>query len=213
MSTETNPYTEHLEDYLREMKHCFGMISRNGFLDALSLLQNSMQPHHFPRRIFVCGNGGSASLSQHLACDHMKGVREDTDREPEVISLSTNMAIVTAIANDIGFEEIFSRQLKYHSAKSTDLLIAISASGDSPNVINAVKYAHTKCMQTISMVGFDGGELYNIYDSHRSILVNHALLHVHSRNYGVIEDIHQVLMHALAQTLRKRYRTSITQKL
>lgn len=152
-------------------------------------------------RIFVCGNGGSAAVAEHFSCDHSKGVRKDTNLRPEVISLSSNMALLTAIANDYGYEYTFINQLKYHNLHSKDVVVAISSSGKSPNVVHAIKYARKIKTYTISMVGFDGGELKKIYDAEPSFY--HALLHVKAENYGVVEDCHQMLMHMLAQSLRE----------
>lgn len=143
--------------------------------------------------VFSCGNGGSAAVANHLQCDHLKGVRTDTDLTPRVISLSSNVELLTAIANDIGYEDVFSFQLQSHS-RPGDVLIAISSSGRSANIVNALKWARDHQLHTIAFTGFDGGEARKVAD---------VAVHVDCANYGVIEDLHQATMHALAQYIRQ----------
>lgn len=143
--------------------------------------------------IFSCGNGGSAAIANHLACDCLKGARTDTDIRPRVHSLSTAVELITAIGNDLAFDDIFSYQLESNARKG-DLLIAISSSGASPNILRALTAAKDLGISTIAMVGFDGGSAAKIAD---------VCLWVQALNYGIIEDVHQSLMHLLAQFLRQ----------
>lgn len=143
--------------------------------------------------VFSCGNGGSAAIANHLQCDHAKGVRTGTDLTPKVISLSSNIELMTAIANDIGYEEVFRYQLE-SQAKRGDVLLAISSSGRSPNITGAIDWARQHGVHTIAVTGFEGGDARRTAD---------IALHVGCSNYGVIEDLHQGLMHALAQFLRQ----------
>ena len=142
--------------------------------------------------VYVCGNGGSASISNHLVCDHSKGGQTDTDLRPKVVSLSTNMEMITAIANDISFDDIFVYQLRT-LAEDGDMLITISSSGDSENIVRAAGWAKEKGLDVIAFTGFDGG---------RSAKLATVNLHVEGDNYGVVEDTHQSLMHILAQYIR-----------
>lgn len=144
------------------------------------------------RMIFSCGNGGSAAIANHLVCDCMKGVRSSSTLRPRVHSLSTTVETITAIGNDIGYEAIFAFQLE-SLGQPGDALVAISSSGDSPNVIKALTVARDAGLSTIAMTGFSGGRAAALAD------VN---LHVDAQNYGVVEDVHQSLMHILAQYLR-----------
>jgi phosphoheptose isomerase len=144
--------------------------------------------------IFVCGNGGSASISNHFVCDHVKGVRSGTDILSKVHSLSTNVEIVTAIANDIGYGHVFEFQLTSLASKG-DVLVAISSSGQSSNIVAALRWAKENGVRTILMSGFGGGEGRDLAD---------IKLHVNAQNYGVIEDVHQSMMHFLAQYLRQK---------
>lgn len=147
----------------------------------------------------VMGNGGSAAISDHLACDHGKGITHDTMFKNYVISLPSNAALLTAIANDIGYEEVFSFQIKQMSFTDATV-VSISSSGSSPNIINGLKAAREKQYKTIAMVGFDGGAVL------RDCLAD-CIIHVPSTNYGVVEDCHQIVMHTLSQTIRMSHKT------
>ncbi len=150
--------------------------------------------------LYVCGNGGSASISNHLVCDHSKSGQTDTDIKPRVISLATNIEMITAIANDISYEDIFVYQLQT-LAKEGDVLMTISSSGDSENVVRAAEWAKDQGLDVIALTGFDGGR------SGKLATVN---LHVAGDNYGVIEDTHQGLMHILAQFIRLHHMDDAT---
>ena len=144
-------------------------------------------------RVFSCGNGGSAAIANHLQCDHIKGIRNGTDLTPRVLSLSNNVELLTAIANDLAFDEVFAYQLRSQAAPG-DVLIAISSSGRSPNIVRAVTWARENGVYTIALTGFDGGDARRLAD---------VALHADITNYGVVEDLHQSLMHALAQYIRQ----------
>ncbi len=144
-------------------------------------------------RMFSCGNGGSASIANHMQCDHVKGIRNGTGLAPQVMSLSANVELLTAIANDIGYHDIFSYQLQSQSAAG-DVLIAVSSSGRSRNIVDALAWARDNGLRTIAITGFDGGIARTTAE---------VAIHVDSTNYGVIEDAHQAVMHALAQFIRQ----------
>ena len=143
--------------------------------------------------VFSCGNGGSASVANHLQCDHVKGVRTGTDLEPRVISLSSNIELVTAIANDYGYEDSFAYQLRAQS-RPGDVLVVISSSGGSPNIVRALQWACDNDLRTIALTGFDGGAARSLAE---------VAIHVDSTNYGIVEDLHQSVMHSLAQYIRQ----------
>lgn len=143
--------------------------------------------------VYVCGNGGSAAISNHMICDHLKGTQTDSDLKPRVVSLSATIETMTAIANDISYDEIFVYQLRT-LAKPGDVLVTISSSGDSENVVRACQWARENDVRTIAMTAFDGGRTRDLAE------IN---LHVEADNYGVAEDTHQALMHILSQYLRQ----------
>jgi D-sedoheptulose 7-phosphate isomerase len=145
--------------------------------------------------VYSCGNGGSAAIANHLVCDHCKLVRTDTKLSPRIYSLSTTVEIITAIGNDLAYEEIFVYQLRA-LARHGDALITISSSGNSENIVRAALWAKDNRLPVISMTGFSGG---------RSAAIADINLHVAADNYGVIEDVHQSLMHLLAQYIRQAH--------
>lgn len=140
-------------------------------------------------RIFCIGNGGSASICNHFVCDLVKG--SNNNRKFNLISLSNNIEIITAISNDISYDNIFSFQISRYSNKG-DLLIAISSSGNSKNIIKGVKTAKKIGMKTISLTGFSGGQTKKLTDFN---------ININSSNYGVIEDTHSFIMHSITQIL------------
>jgi phosphoheptose isomerase len=148
--------------------------------------------------VFACGNGGSASISNHLQCDHLKGVRTFTDLVPRVVSLSNNAELLTAIANDVAYEEVFTYQLQ-SQATAGDVLFAISSSGRSANIVRALTWAREHGLRTIALTGFDGGAARTIAE---------VAVHVNGTNYGIVEDLHQAVMHLLAQYIRQSRMTS-----
>jgi len=148
--------------------------------------------------VFSCGNGGSAAIANHLQCDHLKGIRTATDLAPRVVSLSANVELLTAIANDMTYEDIFTYQLQSQSGPG-DVLIAVSSSGRSPNIVRALAWARDHDLRTIALTGFDGGAARTVAE---------VCIHVDGSNYGIIEDLHQAVMHALAQYIRQSRMTS-----
>ncbi len=150
------------------------------------------------KTIYVCGNGGSAAISNHLVCDHLKCIQTDTGLRPRVVSLSATIETITAVANDISYDEVFVYQLRT-LADPGDVLISVSSSGDSENVVRACEWAKANDLAVIAMTGFAGGRTQGLAD------VN---LHVTGDNYGVVEDTHQALMHILAQFIRQDHMTA-----
>lgn len=148
--------------------------------------------------VFSCGNGGSAAIANHMQCDHVKNVRTATDLLPRVVSLSANVELLTAISNDMGYENVFVYQLE-SQARPGDVLIAVSSSGRSLNIVRALTWAREQGLLTIALTGFDGGAAKMTAD---------AAVHVDCMNYGIIEDWHQAIMHALAQYIRQSRMTA-----
>lgn len=181
----------YLDDYCAMLTAALKSIDRAQVEGAIEILSDALDRD---ATIFCCGNGGSAAIANHMVCDHQKGVSTDTIRTPKIVSLSSNVELLTAIANDIGFEDVFSHAIRLH-ARSGDVLVTISSSGNSENIVRALCAASSIGMRTIAMSGFDGG---------RSRAMADASLHVAVDNYGVIEDAHQTCMHVLAQNLRIR---------
>lgn len=182
---------DHVADYLARLSRSLDGISTNDITDMGEILYRA---YHIGAQVFVLGNGGSASTASHMAADLAKNTIGPHMRRFRILSLNDNIPLLTALANDEGYENIFSEQLE-NLIQPGDVLVAISASGNSENVLRAVRYANSRQAQTIGLLGFDGGEA--------SGLVDKAVL-VHSTDYGVIEDAHLVLNHILVEYFRNR---------
>lgn len=180
----------YVDAYFVQVRDAAASVDRGGIEKVASILIKAFSSG---KMVYSCGNGGSASIANHFVCDHCKLVRTDTDLSPRVVSLSNTVELITAIGNDISYDEVFSYQLSA-LGQPDDVLITISSSGDSENIVRAALQAKKNNMPVISMTGFTGGRSAKIAD------VN---LHVTADNYGVIEDVHQSLMHVLAQYIRQ----------
>lgn len=145
------------------------------------------------KQVMICGNGGSASTASHLACDLQKGIGCLTDRKFRVIALTDALPIITAWANDSEYSNIFAEQVSTW-ADPGDVLIAISGSGNSPNVLKAVEAAKARGVKTIGLSGIGGGKLAKMAD---------ISLVVASNNMQQVEDVHVVLAHLIYTCLHK----------
>jgi phosphoheptose isomerase len=183
-------FAAYFDAYAEALQRAAASISRERLSAAEVLLSSAIKRD---AQIFVCGNGGSAAISNHLVCDHAKGIQTDTPLRPRIRSLAENIELLTAVSNDIGYEEVFAFQMATF-ARAGDILITVSSSGNSENIVRAICWARANHVATIAMTGFEGG---------RSAQLSDVNLHVASENYGVVEDIHQSLMHALAQYIRQ----------
>ncbi len=177
-------------EYSEELYAALRTVDASRFHAAAALLNDA---HNRNATLFACGNGGSASIANHLQCDHVKCVGQGTDLRTRVFSLSTNMELFSAIANDNGYEHVFEHQLA-SVARPGDLLLAVSSSGRSPNIVRALEWATAHGMRTIALTGFTGGRSRELAD---------VSIHVESANYGIVEDSHQACMHLLAQYVRQ----------
>lgn len=146
------------------------------------------------RTIYVMGNGGSAATAAHIATDLSKTAAVPGKPSARCVSLSDNVAYITAIGNDLSFDDIFSRQLENLVAPG-DLVLLISGSGNSPNLLKAAELAHARKATTAAFLGFNGGRLKAMAD---------IVVHVQSDQYGVIEDVHLSVGHMLTFYLRQR---------
>lgn len=163
---------------------------------AVSLI---IDAYNNKKSVFVFGNGGSASTASHFKNDLDNTLFELTNHRLRTICLNDNIPTVLAIANDIGFDEVFRYQL-IDKIDEGDIVIAISGSGNSANVINAVRYANAKGNKVIGLTGFDGGCLKKLSD---------VYLHVPSDNIQIVEDIHLLFNHLLVSILQHYMKTSI----
>ena len=144
--------------------------------------------------VWVAGNGGSAAIADHVVCDVTKETYVDGASPLRSVSLSANGPMLTALANDLSYADVFREQLVYYLGPK-DAVWLVSSSGNSPNVVSACRYAKERGVPTIAFVGFDGGELGRLADHTVWIPV---------KDCGIAEDTHQSLMHVLTQYLRVR---------
>lgn len=179
--------------YCNYIRQLLGRLDGNviaAFVEELELARRHQ------RTVFFIGNGGSAATASHFANDLVKATRVDGRSGFRAVSLTDNIQLLTALANDHGYETVFTGQMR-DLFKGGDLLVAISASGNSPNVVAAVKLAKDRGGRTVGLVGFDGGALRDLCD---------LVVHVRSEKgeYGPVEDIHLILEHLITGYLCMR---------
>ncbi len=145
--------------------------------------------------IYVCGNGGSAAIANHYVVDFLKFFRENTIYKPKIFSFSNNIETITAISNDINYKFVFKYQAE-NFCKKNDLIIIVSSSGNSKNIIELLKFTKKNKITTIGFSGFKGGYLKRNSD---------ISVHINAENYGISEDAHHILMHAQLQYLIKYF--------
>jgi len=159
--------------------------------EVAALIQELKKAYDADRQIFIIGNGGSAATASHMACDLAKNIlgqmRGKTRHRFRVLSMTDNVPMITALANDLGYDQIFTEQLILYG-KPGDLLLVISGSGNSPNIVKAVELARQMGLKTAGMLGFDGGRVKPLLDT--AVLVNDF-------NYGYVEDLHMIFDHLI----------------
>ena len=183
---------EFINNYFKELKETIDKISVEDIKRVTNILYKAYKRD---KQIFIIGNGGSASTASHFACDLSKGtlqrIYDEKEKRFRVISLTDNVAHLTALANDLDYNDVFSQQLR-NLVNPGDIVVAISGSGNSKNILNAVDSASKSGATTIGFLGFDGGKLKEKVDHY---------IHVPSNHYGRIEDLHLVLAHLISSYL------------
>lgn len=143
-------------------------------------------------RVYVMGNGGSASTATHFVCDLIKTAQVSGRRPLRAFSLSDNPALLTAWGNDVSYEIVFAEQVRA-LADPGDVVIAISATGKSPNIVAGLEAAKAAGARTIGLLGFDGGPSLKMVD---------VAVHVSSHDYGIVESVHLGIVHAVTASIR-----------
>ena len=177
-----------IEDYVEKL---MAAVSEGPWKNVKELAQCLLNARANKSQVFLCGNGGSAANAAHLANDFLYGVASNGESGLRVEALSANSAVLTCLANDVGYDEIFSYQLAT-KANAGDLLIALSGSGNSPNIVQAVKAADHLNMTTFAILGFDGGECLNLA---------HNAIHFPVQDMQVAEDLQLITGHMCMQWL------------
>lgn len=181
-------------DYFKEYsKYLAHLLANLDFRAIDKFASLSIETAENGGTIYFAGNGGSAATASHFATDFSHGLVGGTGRLVKAVSLSDNTPLITAIGNDHGYENIFVNQMK-NLFTDKDMLVVISASGNSPNVVKAVEFANEVGGETVGLVGFDGGKLGTICTH---------VVHVETEKgqYGPVEDIHMILDHMIASYL------------
>jgi D-sedoheptulose 7-phosphate isomerase len=186
---------DYIQDYISTVQQTIEQLPRQLIADVVDVLQDARTRGS---NVFIMGNGGSASTASHFVCDLAKNTRYEGMPHFKVIGLTDNMAIFSAYANDEGYENVFSQQLA-NLIQPRDVVIGISASGNSKNVLNAMEEAHKHEAVTIGFTGFDGGRLGSMVD------IN---IHVKSDIIEHVEDIHLMLEHIVVKTIKERMRAN-----
>ena len=175
-------------DYLKKVFDKIDLTEINKFVELL------LEARESGATIFFMGNGGSAATASHFANDLAFGTN-DYKKPFKVMSITDNVSVLTALGNDYGYNEIFIRQLKIYGEKG-DVVVGISASGNSQNVINAFEYASTAGIKTFALTAFDGGKMRKIADQGLHIPTD-------KKEYGPSEDLHMILDHLVSNYLTR----------
>ena len=183
-------YKQEITAYLAHEIETIQNLDVEAINQALNLLEETFQREG---TIYIFGNGGSSATASHFQNDFNKGVSEHTEKKFRFQCLNDNVATVMAVANDIGFEEVFRFQLQGH-LRPGDIVVAISGSGNSKNVINAVEYAKSQGNAIIGLTGFGGGKLREMAD---------VSLHAPINSMQVTEDIHMIFDHLMMSVFYK----------
>lgn len=183
-------YNELIETYLEQEIDILKRIDVSAVNEVLNLLEAGMKRE---ATIYVFGNGGSAATASHFQNDFNKGVSEHIDKKFRFLCLNDNIATIMAVANDIGYEEVFRFQLQ-GKIKKGDILMAISGSGNSPNVINAVEYGKKQGCKVVGLTGYPGGRLKELSD---------ISLHVPINSMQITEDVHMIFNHLMMSVFYK----------
>jgi D-sedoheptulose 7-phosphate isomerase len=178
-------------DYCQGLKQALDAIPTEAVEKFLQTLESAYRED---RQVFLMGNGGSGSSASHAACDLNKGVSYGREKRFRAICLSDNVATLTAYANDVSYSEVFVEQLKNY-LRPGDVVIGISGSGNSPNVLKAIEYGNQQGAMTVGLCGFNGGKLAGLA---------RLPVHVPVNDMQQVEDIHMMLFHVAMQVLCAR---------
>ena len=184
---------KNFSDYSKDYLNNLFLVSKKLDQRKLNIVTNLIEKKiNSNSKIFVCGNGGSAAIANHYVCDFSKLLKENTNLNPNFYSFSSNIEMITAIANDISYDDIFIHQASTFMSKK-DLLIILSSSGSSKNILKVANYCNKNKIDVVGICGFNGGKLSKKIKN---------IIKIHSKNYGMIEDITHMIMHIFLQFLK-----------
>ena len=183
-------YTQEITAYFDRLKVTIDKISKSDLSDLMNVLVDAKESE---KQIFIMGNGGSSATASHYVCDFNKGISMNQDKKFKFICLNDNIPSLMAYANDLSFEDIFVEQLKNFYQKG-DIVIGISGSGNSMNVLKAIDYANENGGVTVGLTGYSGGKLIE--------MARHNV-HIPIDDMQIVEDLHMVLDHCMMKTLSR----------
>jgi D-sedoheptulose 7-phosphate isomerase len=181
-------FTQKIDAYLKRLNHTIEQLNQKDISEVLNVLADAYQTG---KKIIIFGNGGSASTASHLASDFNKGISLGKSKRFKVISLCDNIPVIMAISNDQSYDDIFLIQIQ-NFLEPQDVVIGISGSGNSLNVLKAIEYANEQGATTIGFTGYDGGKLKEV--------ANHSL-DANIDDMQISEDIHIIFNHMMMQIL------------
>lgn len=179
-----------IKSYLSDVQELLAEVSENEIRTIVDILKEAYESD---RQVFLLGNGGSAATASHLACDLQKGIGGFYAKRFRVLAVTDSIPIITAWANDTDYSNVFARQVA-NFVNSKDVVIGISGSGNSPNVVEAMKLANKKDAMTVGLAGYAGGKLAQTAK---------CCITIRSENMQQIEDVHLVLAHLIFTCLMK----------
>ncbi len=180
-----------VQKYTESLSNCFKEVLQQNVEEIADIIFDAYKKG---KQVFIMGNGGSASTASHFARDLSIGTAVAGKTRLKANSLTDNVALITALANDIDYGSIFLEQLVGHLSQG-DVVIGISASGDSPNVLKAIEFARKEEAITIGLIGFGGGRLKEL--AHKCIILS-------SQDYGTVEDAHLCLAHIISYLVKEK---------
>ncbi|MFN2236070.1 MAG: SIS domain-containing protein [Anaerolineales bacterium] len=188
-----------IRKYVIDLQKTLDLLPMQSIYDVIQVLHNARLRK---QQLFVLGNGGSASTASHIVCDLAKNTRVEGVPPIRILDMIDNSAVFSAYANDEGYENVFAQHLS-NFANSGDVVIGISTSGESPNVLRAIDRANQLGAVTIGFTGFDGGQLLGLASMN---------IHIESDNIEQVEDIHLILGHIITVNLRNLAVESVSKK-
>ena len=183
-------YVKEIEEYIKEEVKILETLNLKVVDEIISLIEKARLNN---KKIYICGNGGSAATASHFCCDFNKGYSGGLKNNTNFICLSDNVPTLTAIANDISYDDIFSYQIR-NRIEVGDILFVISGSGNSKNIVKAMEVAKERGNTIIGLCGYNGGQVLKMSD---------ICLHVNINNMQIVEDVHMFLDHCMMFVLSK----------
>lgn len=184
------------ETYKAEVIDTVNMIDAELVNRAIEWFEEARDKNH---HIFTCGNGGSGSTASHFVCDVLKGASYNREKKFRILSLNDSMATLTAYSNDVHYDSVFVEQLRNY-AQPGDLVMAVSGSGNSSNVVKALEFANQAGCRTIALTGRDGGQLGGVAQLN---------IQVPEQHMGRIEDAHMIICHMIAYHFMENEKVSV----